>query len=148
MGLDSTTAFRRVFLGLLLACVINAGILVTATVLDGLQFQDAVGAPDWWDYVFLVFFYLFFSTPVIVPFVVPLGLLAWWLLHRWGMVKIWLTLILGLAVGYAISFVIPHLPDQLVASQLSSPLREIASTLAGGVTGLIVGWRGRLGVLD
>lgn len=148
MAHDSSAAFRRVFVGLLLACLINAGILVTATVIDGLQFQDAAGTPDWWDYTLLGFVYLFFSTPIIVPFVVPTGLLGWWVLHRLGLVHVWLTLAIGLAVGYGLSFVIPHLPDQVVASQLSSPLREIASTLAGGVSGLIVGWRGRTSALD
>ena len=148
MVLEPPSAVRRVFIGLLLACLINAGLLVAATVIDGLQFRNAVGTPDWLDYAFLAFFHLFFATPVIVPFVVPVGLLGWWLLHRLGLVNVWLTLAIGLAVGYGFSFVIPHLPDQLVASQLSSPLREIASTLAGGVTGLIVGWRGRSSALD
>lgn len=149
MALDSdySGSLKNVILSLLLASLASAAILLSATILEDLQFADTGGTPDAVSMVMFALTLVFFATPLMALIMIPIGVAAWAGLSRAGLWRFWIMFPGAVLTGYGISWLIPFLPDLILVSQLTSPTREIATTLSAGLTGLLL-WRGARPVAD
>lgn len=141
MALDDTTTpgIGAIIKGLAAASFVSAGIMLTATIITGLQFADTGGVPDVGSVIMFLLLYVFFATPIMALIVFPLGSLVWLALSKVNLLKLWAFILAGLIIGYGLSWLIPFLPDLILMSQLPSPIREIAS-IAGGGSASVVFW--------
>lgn len=139
MALTETTrpAAGKIITGLFGASFVAAGVMLGATIAAGLQFAETGGVPDTYGIIMFVLMYVFFATPIMAALVFPLGTAILWGLGQVGLLQLWSIVLLGLIVGYGLSFLVPLLPDIILLSQLPSPIREIASTLGGGAAALV-----------
>ena len=126
----------KIITGLMGASFVAAGIMLGASVVAGLQFTETGGVPDMYGIIMFALMYVFFATPIMAALVFPLGAAMLWGLGRIGLLQLWAIVALGLITGYALSWLIPLLPDIILMSQLTSPIREISSTLGGGAAAL------------
>jgi len=149
MALDTkrSGSLKNVILSLFLASLGGAAILMGATILEGLQFADSGGRPDAFSIVMFLLTLVFFSTPIMALIVVPVGLIAWAVLSRTGLWRIWIVIPAAVLIGYGLSWLIPFIPDVVLVSQLPSPKREIATMLSAAITGLLL-WGGARPVGD
>jgi len=138
----------KVIRSLLLASLIGAAFFLGATVLEGLQFADSGGTPNATDIAMFGLLLIFFATPVLALIVVPTGIASWWAFSRIGLWHWWFVIPVGFLIGYGASWIIPFIPDVILVSQLSSPIRKIASTAAGGVAGVLLWFGSRPPVRD
>jgi hypothetical protein len=139
MALTETTrpAAGKIITGLFGASFVAAGVMLGASVIAGLQFSETGGVPDTVGIVMFVLMYVFFATPIMAALVFPLGAATVWGLGRIGLLTLWAIILVGLLIGYALSWLVPLLPDIILLSQLPSPIREISSTLGGGAAALV-----------
>lgn len=143
MAIDTkrSGSLKNVIVSLILSSLAGAAIFLGATMLEGLQFADTGGTPDALSIVMFLLTLVFFSTPIMVLIVVPIGLIAWAVLSRTGLWRIWVVIPGAVLIGYAFSWLIPFIPDVVLVSQLPSPTREIATMLSAAVAGILL-WRG------
>lgn len=123
------------------ASFVNGAILISASVYAGLQFPETQGAATTDGIVALLITLVLFVTPAMAALVVPLGLAAAYILNRQGWMKVWIAVPSGMLIGLVLSPIIGLLPDLILVSQLSSPLREIAASLGAGASGFVI-WLG------
>ncbi|GJL97728.1 MAG: hypothetical protein DHS20C06_15450 [Hyphobacterium sp.] len=134
---QTTPSIAKSTIALLGASLITAGFILCATIVEGLQFADSNGWPQVTDIVLFVLLFLFFATPVVATLVFPIGAALLWGLSRFGLLNLWMLLPLSGLIGYGASWLVPFLPDIVLASQITSPVREIAMTTGGVCAGLV-----------
>jgi hypothetical protein len=139
MKTQPTPSIAKTIIALLGASLVTAGFILGATIVEGLQFADSDGWPEATEIILFFLLYLFFATPVVATMVFPIGAGLLWGLSRFGLLNLWILVPVAGLIGYGASWLVPFLPDIVVASQLSSPMREIAMT-AGGVCAGLVFW--------
>jgi len=123
-------------LALLGASLVVAGFILGATIVEGLQFADSDGWPHVTEIILFFLLYVFFATPVVATMVFPVGAVLLWALSRLGLLQLWALIPVAALIGYGMSWLVPYLPDIVLASQLTSPVREIAMAVGGGFAGL------------
>jgi hypothetical protein len=136
MRTQTPPSLGKSIIALLGASFVVAGFILAATIVEGLQFADSDGWPHVTDIVLFFLLYVFFATPVVATMVFPVGAALLWGLSRLGLLRLWTLIPVAALVGYGMSWLVPHLPDIVLASQLTSPVREIAMTVGGGFAGL------------
>ncbi len=145
---EQPSGLKRLAVSLVAAGYANCACLLTATVMDGLQFGETGGTPDAAGLVTFILSYVFFAGPIVTFFVAPIGIAIWWGLQRANLLKVWVAVPVGLAIGYLIGGLIPLLPDLLLVARISTPLVQIASAIGGGLSGLVIWLGARPSALD